>query len=62
MDWVTFDSTKKSWWSVPTYNGVDMFKYGVVSLAHLIPFGLFQSRLLYIAFACTLKDKGKLSK
>lgn len=48
MDWVTFDATKKSWWSVPTYNGVDMFRYGVVSLAHLIPSGLFQSRLLYV--------------
>ena len=33
--------------SVPTSNGIVMFRIGIVSLAHFMPSGLFQSKLLF---------------
>lgn len=46
IDFVTLLAITKSLLSVPTSNGVDMFRTGVVSLAHFMPSGLFQSSLL----------------
>ena len=46
IDRVTFSEITKSRRSVPTFNGIDMFRIGSVSKAHLIPSGLSKSRLL----------------
>jgi hypothetical protein len=50
---VTLCAITKSLRSVPTSNGMDVFKTGVVSFAHFIPSGLFQSSLL-LQFAYTM--------
>lgn len=47
MDSVIFAATLNSLLSVPTLNGMDVFRIGVFSFAHLIPSGLFQSKLLF---------------
>lgn len=52
IDFVTFDAIANSLLSVPTFSGIDIFNTGVVSFAHFIPFGLFQSLLLFHAFPC----------
>lgn len=50
IDLVTFDAIANSLLSVPTFSGIEMLSIGVVSFAHFIPFGLFQSILLFHAF------------
>lgn len=43
---VTLAATVKSLLSVPTLSGIDVLSIGVVSFAHFMPSGLFQSKLL----------------
>lgn len=46
--WVMLLAMTNSRRSVPTSRYIDWLRIGVVSKAHLIPFGLFQSKLLQI--------------
>lgn len=48
IDLVTLAATTKSLRSVPTCNGMDMLRIGSVSLAHFMPSGFSQSRLLHV--------------
>ncbi|MFS8013037.1 hypothetical protein Hanom_Chr14g01328031 [Helianthus anomalus] len=46
IDCITSVAAVKSRQSVPTLNGMDMLRIGLVSFAHFMPSGLFQSKLL----------------
>lgn len=62
MESVIFAAILNNLLSVPTLKGIDVLRIGVVSFAHFMPSGLFQSKLLFHHFHAPIRTQSILWK